>query len=203
MRPNKLWIRPHDGAARVQDPGCQRSSCRSIPRGRGGDHISITSDIVKVEGEDSRHPRLSKGGQGEEGCRQFSIVGASSFARSWWNLGTVPKKSKTDMALAGDFAGESHNTLTIDVKMEKSEKTHMVGCWFELADCLRLASVHIHAAYARSTSVWRAASWPTWPTADGCLWWSARRAGSWHCPRRYADWTPHSEFNPSTSRRSQ
>jgi len=82
MRPNKLWIRPHDGAARVQDPGCQRSSCRSIPRGRGGDHISITSDIVKVEGEDSRHPRLSKGGQGEEGCRPFSIVGASSFVRS-------------------------------------------------------------------------------------------------------------------------
>jgi len=35
------------------------------------------------------------------------------------------KKSKTDMALAGDFAGDSHNALTIDVKMEKSEKIHV------------------------------------------------------------------------------
>jgi len=31
------------------------------------------------------------------------------------------------MALAGDFAGESHNTLTIDVKMEKSKKTHLAA----------------------------------------------------------------------------
>jgi len=53
------------------------------------------------------------------------------------------KKSKTDLALAGDFVGDNHNALTIIN-------------WFDLADFLRLASVHVYAAYAayaRSTSV--------------------------------------------------
>ena len=47
MRPNELWIRQHDGAARAQTPGCQRSSCGS----------GIASDVVKVEGAESGHPR--------------------------------------------------------------------------------------------------------------------------------------------------
>jgi len=37
MRPNEFWTCPHDGAARVQQaPGCQRSSCGSVWRGRLG-----------------------------------------------------------------------------------------------------------------------------------------------------------------------
>ena len=37
MRPNELWTYPDDGAARAQAPCCQRSSCGSVRRGRGGD----------------------------------------------------------------------------------------------------------------------------------------------------------------------
>ena len=33
MRPNELWTCPHDGAARAQALGCQRSSCGSVRRG--------------------------------------------------------------------------------------------------------------------------------------------------------------------------
>ena len=40
MRPNELWTCPDDGAARSQAPGCQRSSCGSVRRGRGGDRCS-------------------------------------------------------------------------------------------------------------------------------------------------------------------
>jgi len=40
MRPNELWTCPDDGAARTQAPGCQRSSCGSVRRGRGGDWYS-------------------------------------------------------------------------------------------------------------------------------------------------------------------
>ena len=86
MRPNELWTRPDDEGTSAQAPGCQRSSCRSVEEEEEG--TSVASDVVKVEGEDpvtvevSGHPRLSKGGQGEEGCRRFSIVGASPLARS-------------------------------------------------------------------------------------------------------------------------
>jgi len=41
--------------------------------------------------------------------------------------GTDSKKFKTDMAVAGDFAGGSHNVLTINVKMEKSAKIHLAA----------------------------------------------------------------------------
>jgi len=37
MRPNELWTCPDDGAIRSQAPGCQRSSCGSVRRGRGED----------------------------------------------------------------------------------------------------------------------------------------------------------------------
>ena len=48
MRPDELWTCPHDGAARAQAPGYQRSSCGSVQRsscgsvrrGRGGDWCS-------------------------------------------------------------------------------------------------------------------------------------------------------------------
>jgi len=40
MRPNEFWTCPDDGAARAQAPGCQRSSCRSVRRGKGGDRCS-------------------------------------------------------------------------------------------------------------------------------------------------------------------
>jgi len=41
--------------------------------------------------------------------------------------GTDSKKFKKDMAVAGDFAGGSHNALTINVKKEKSEKIHLAA----------------------------------------------------------------------------
>ena len=54
MSPNEPWTCPHDGAARAQAPGCQRSSCGSVRRGREG--TGITSDVVKVKGEDPATP---------------------------------------------------------------------------------------------------------------------------------------------------
>jgi len=48
---------------------------------------------------------------------------------------TDSKKSKTDMALAGDFAVDNHNALTIDVKMEKSEKIHVAAGLSLLTAC--------------------------------------------------------------------
>ena len=56
MRPNELWTCPRDGAAMVQDHGCQRNSCGSVRRGRGG--VRIPSDVVKVKGEDPATPGL-------------------------------------------------------------------------------------------------------------------------------------------------
>ena len=50
MGPNKRWTHPDDRAARAQAPCCQRSSCRSVQQEEEG--ISITSDVVKMEGED-------------------------------------------------------------------------------------------------------------------------------------------------------
>ena len=42
MTPNELWTSgcPDDGATRAQAPGYQRSSCRSVRTGRGGDRCS-------------------------------------------------------------------------------------------------------------------------------------------------------------------
>jgi len=40
MWPNELWIRPHNRATKAQAPGCQRSSCRSVQRGREGDRYN-------------------------------------------------------------------------------------------------------------------------------------------------------------------
>jgi len=54
MSPNELWTCPDDGAARAQAPGCQRSSCGSVRRGRGG--TGVASDVVKVQGEDPATP---------------------------------------------------------------------------------------------------------------------------------------------------
>ena len=57
MRPNELWTCPDDGAARAPVPDCQRSSCGSVRRGRGGDRYSQPdSDTVKVKGEDPATP---------------------------------------------------------------------------------------------------------------------------------------------------
>jgi len=59
MRPNELWTCPDDGAARAQALGCQRSSCRSVRRGKEG--IGVTSDVVKVKGEDPDTPGYQRG----------------------------------------------------------------------------------------------------------------------------------------------
>ena len=40
MRPNELWTCPRDGAAMAQAHGCQRNSCGSVRRGKGGDRYS-------------------------------------------------------------------------------------------------------------------------------------------------------------------
>ena len=48
--------------------------------------IGITSDVVKVKGEDQDTPGYLKG---DRVRRRFRIVGASPLARSWSNPGTV------------------------------------------------------------------------------------------------------------------
>ena len=40
MRPNELWTCSRDRAAMVQVHGCQRNSCGSVRRGRGGDRCN-------------------------------------------------------------------------------------------------------------------------------------------------------------------
>ena len=55
MRPNKLRTCQHDGAARAQAPGCQRSTCGSVRRGRGGDWCNQRRSYG--EGWGSGHPR--------------------------------------------------------------------------------------------------------------------------------------------------
>ena len=40
IRPNELWTCPSDGAAMAQAHGCQRNSCGSVRRGRGGDRYN-------------------------------------------------------------------------------------------------------------------------------------------------------------------
>ena len=49
--------------------------------------------------------------------------------------GIDSKKFKTDMAVAGDFAGGSHNALTTNVKMEKSEKIQLTAGSSLLTGC--------------------------------------------------------------------
>ena len=55
MSPNELWTCPDDGADRAQAPGCQRSSCGSVRRGRGGDRYSQRRSYG--EGWGSGNPR--------------------------------------------------------------------------------------------------------------------------------------------------
>jgi len=78
-------------------------SCTKRPRGRKTIWaVTVTSVTVKPEnremflrhdnsgeGQGPRHPTWFKRGQGEEGLRRFSIVGASPLARSRKNPGTV------------------------------------------------------------------------------------------------------------------
>ena len=40
MRPNELWTCPRDGTAMAQAHSCQRNSCGSVRRGRGGDRYN-------------------------------------------------------------------------------------------------------------------------------------------------------------------
>jgi len=80
MRPNEFLT--HDGAATgAHALGCQRSSCRSVRRGRGGD--CMASDVDKVEREDPDTPGYLGGDRVRpEGCRRSRIVGVSPLARS-------------------------------------------------------------------------------------------------------------------------
>ena len=60
LDPPKPRSRQHYGATRTQAPGCQRSSCRSVRRGRGGDRYSQRRS--KVQGEDlDTYPRPPRG----------------------------------------------------------------------------------------------------------------------------------------------
>jgi len=62
MRPNNLWNRPDDGAARSQDPGhpgCQQGSSSVDPFEEKEEGIRVaatTSDVVKVKGKDPDTP---------------------------------------------------------------------------------------------------------------------------------------------------
>jgi len=80
MRPNELWACPDDGAARAQAPGCQRSSCRSFEEEEEG--INVSSDVVKVKGEDPDTLGYLIGDRVRLGRRRSRIVGASPLARS-------------------------------------------------------------------------------------------------------------------------
>jgi len=55
MRPNELWTRQDNGAARAQAPDCQRGSCGSVQR-EEEEGTGIASDVVKVKGEDPGTP---------------------------------------------------------------------------------------------------------------------------------------------------
>jgi len=60
MRPNELWTCPDDGAARAPVPDCQRSSCGSVRRGRGGDRYTIFGKHCKCIVQKCKHlERLS------------------------------------------------------------------------------------------------------------------------------------------------
>jgi len=50
MRPNDLWTRPDNGAARVKALGCQQVVVGLFEKEEEG--TGIASDIVKVKGED-------------------------------------------------------------------------------------------------------------------------------------------------------
>jgi len=78
MRPNELWTCPDDGAARAQAPGCQRSSCRSNEEEEEG--IGVTSDVVKVEGEDPDTPGYQRGDRVRLGRQRSRIVGVFPFS---------------------------------------------------------------------------------------------------------------------------
>jgi len=80
MRPNELWTCPDDGTARAQAPGCQRSSCRSVRRGRGGDWCRHDED--KAKDEDLDTPGYLRGDRVRLGRWRSRIVGASPLARS-------------------------------------------------------------------------------------------------------------------------
>ena len=54
MRPNELWTCPRDGAAMGQAHGCQRNSCG--PFEEEEEVTGVTSDVVKVKGEDPATP---------------------------------------------------------------------------------------------------------------------------------------------------
>ena len=80
MRPNELWTRPHDEAARAQAPGCQRSSRSPFEEAEEG--TGIASDVVKVEGKDPDTPGYLRGDRVRLGRLQSLIVGASPLAGS-------------------------------------------------------------------------------------------------------------------------
>ena len=56
MRLNEIWTCPDDGAARAQAPGCQRSSLGLFEKEEEETRTSITSDVVKMKGEDPDTP---------------------------------------------------------------------------------------------------------------------------------------------------
>jgi len=79
MRPNELWTRSHDGAARAQAPVCQRSSLGPFEEEEEG--TSIASDVVKVEGEEPDTQGYLRGDRVSLGRRRSWIMGASLLAR--------------------------------------------------------------------------------------------------------------------------
>ena len=91
MRPNELWTCPDNGAARAQAHRCQRNSWGPFEQEDEG--INVTSDIVKVQGEDPDTPGYLRGGRARLGRRRSRIVGASPLARSRWSPWTVHNDS--------------------------------------------------------------------------------------------------------------
>ena len=97
MRPNELWIRQHDGAARAQTPGCQHSNWRSVRRGKGGDRYTIASDVAgKGKGWGSMHPRLSEGG---------GISAIAAKAAKFWKRDISSASERAFPGFFGHFFG--------------------------------------------------------------------------------------------------
>jgi len=65
MRPNELWTCPDDGPFKEEEEG-----------------IGVTSDVVKVEGEDPDTPDYLRGDRVRLGRQRSRIMGASPLAPS-------------------------------------------------------------------------------------------------------------------------
>jgi len=92
-----LWGRTNVGLAQTTEPpGHKPLVVNVVVVGLFEDEeegIGVTSNVVKVTGEDPDTPGYQRGYRVKLGRRRSRIVGASPLARSRWSPGTVHKDS--------------------------------------------------------------------------------------------------------------